>query len=267
VRKVTLTTEQKNFFWVEIGNEHLEETGQSRDGCSVPGGVNPATLASALDSLAQAPDDVVADWCEPDADLGKVNVLQYECDTLDDIGILYGEFDRLKSRDRSDVGRSLLATWSVCHGLSAKSVQELFRGFTAWAIDGSDRHAATPEAMATVMRTAHAALTEKVRDFLAKIRGLGQALVGHVFRRHVIAAMFETFNKVQGPSEEFWTAVAEGGTAGDDPRNVLRTALLKVKVAKIGGGGARGKVVAIASGEEIYRWCIHAWNRWRKGEK
>lgn len=48
--KPTLSAGVKAFFGVEIRNE-------------AQGGVQPATLASALDSLEQAPDDVVAEWC------------------------------------------------------------------------------------------------------------------------------------------------------------------------------------------------------------
>jgi len=40
-------------FAAEIANEHIEETGDSRDGSCSPGGANPATLASCLDSLDQ----------------------------------------------------------------------------------------------------------------------------------------------------------------------------------------------------------------------
>ncbi len=43
----------KRLFTAEIANEHIEETGNSRDGRSSPGGANPATLASCLDSLDQ----------------------------------------------------------------------------------------------------------------------------------------------------------------------------------------------------------------------
>jgi hypothetical protein len=40
-------------FECEIGNEHCEETGNSRDGMSSPGGDTPATLSSCLDSIEQ----------------------------------------------------------------------------------------------------------------------------------------------------------------------------------------------------------------------
>lgn len=43
----------RRLFEAEIDNEHLEETGQSRDGCSSPGGDNPATLGTTLDSIRQ----------------------------------------------------------------------------------------------------------------------------------------------------------------------------------------------------------------------
>jgi hypothetical protein len=45
-----LTNAQINFFEVEIRNEDQ-------------GGVSPATIDSALDSLIQAPPDVIVEWC------------------------------------------------------------------------------------------------------------------------------------------------------------------------------------------------------------
>ena len=50
-----LTDAQINFFEVEIANE-------------IHGGVSPATLDSAWDSLIQAPNDVIAEWCLEDSD-------------------------------------------------------------------------------------------------------------------------------------------------------------------------------------------------------
>lgn len=61
-----LSANLNRLFECEINNEHLEKTGQSRDGSSAPGGINPATLGSALDSVNQGLDldavnmDVVA---------------------------------------------------------------------------------------------------------------------------------------------------------------------------------------------------------------
>lgn len=54
VSKPKLTAAQINFFEVEIRNED-------------EGGVSPATLFSAYDSLVQAPDDVIESWCDDDA--------------------------------------------------------------------------------------------------------------------------------------------------------------------------------------------------------
>lgn len=51
--KPDLTVAQINFFEVEIRNEKH-------------GGISPATLASAMDSLLQAPADVIIEWCDDD---------------------------------------------------------------------------------------------------------------------------------------------------------------------------------------------------------
>jgi hypothetical protein len=50
---MTLTNAQINFFEVEIRNER-------------EGGVSPSTLGSACESLEQAPEDVIIDWCDDD---------------------------------------------------------------------------------------------------------------------------------------------------------------------------------------------------------
>lgn len=51
--KIEISEELESLFLDEIDNEHDEETGNSRSGSSSPGGVNPATLESTLDSLNQ----------------------------------------------------------------------------------------------------------------------------------------------------------------------------------------------------------------------
>lgn len=53
---MSLSKGLRRLFEVEIDNEHIEETGCSRSGNSYPGGANPATLESCLDSLEQGLD-------------------------------------------------------------------------------------------------------------------------------------------------------------------------------------------------------------------
>jgi hypothetical protein len=57
-KKVKLSNNITEFFYVELRNEE-------------DGGIWLSTLASALDSLEQAPDDVVAKWC------GEAGSIQY----------------------------------------------------------------------------------------------------------------------------------------------------------------------------------------------
>ncbi len=52
-RAAGISPELRRIFEIEIENEHLEETGSSRSGASSPGGANPATLGSVLDSIRQ----------------------------------------------------------------------------------------------------------------------------------------------------------------------------------------------------------------------
>lgn len=50
MRDIKISDALREFFWVEIRNEK-------------EGGVSPATLASALDSLEGTEDNVIAEWC------------------------------------------------------------------------------------------------------------------------------------------------------------------------------------------------------------
>jgi hypothetical protein len=52
--KLKLTLSHRNFFDVEIRNE-------------LSGGVSPATLDSAVESLEQAPNDLIVEWCDDEA--------------------------------------------------------------------------------------------------------------------------------------------------------------------------------------------------------
>jgi hypothetical protein len=83
--QINISDELRNFFLIEIDNEHDEETGNSRSGSSSPGGVSPATLGSATDSLHQAPDDVVAEWFGLETvDTEAINRISQELEDLID---------------------------------------------------------------------------------------------------------------------------------------------------------------------------------------
>jgi hypothetical protein len=62
--KEMLTNATVNFFQVEINNE-------------ADGGDSPSTLDSAVDSLQQAPDDVVVEWCNDDAVMDEKGVGEF----------------------------------------------------------------------------------------------------------------------------------------------------------------------------------------------
>jgi hypothetical protein len=59
-----LTNATVNFFEVEIRNEEN-------------GGISPSTLDSAWDSLAQAPDDVIIEWCDDDTVNDETGVKEF----------------------------------------------------------------------------------------------------------------------------------------------------------------------------------------------
>ncbi|MGH7175677.1 MAG: hypothetical protein ACREGR_04960 [Minisyncoccia bacterium] len=72
-----LTNAQINFFEVEIRNED-------------EGGDSPSTLRSAYDSLQQAPNDVIADWCNDDTVTNDEQAEDFVC-SVKNLMDKYGE--------------------------------------------------------------------------------------------------------------------------------------------------------------------------------
>lgn len=79
-----LTNACINFFEVEIRNEKQ-------------GGVSPATLGSALDSLDQAPDNIIEEWCSDDTVPGESGDAQEFYNYVKDLADRFGHHRTLES--------------------------------------------------------------------------------------------------------------------------------------------------------------------------
>lgn len=80
---VKLSEAMRNFFEVEVRNES-------------EGGESPATLRSAYDSLQQAPDDIIVEWCNDPTIQNSGHVLFF-CDDVYQLMMDLGEETTLAS--------------------------------------------------------------------------------------------------------------------------------------------------------------------------
>lgn len=192
-----------------------------------------------------------------------VTVLRYAAKTDHDMRRLYASIDRNKPRSKGNIIISYLYDTEEWAGFSKGEVRLLAEGLGLWLEasqfqrsmrDGDDR--------AYLLMTKHYEVGLKVGRFLQNSHGRDNR---HLFRSPVAAAMFATFDVSAAAALDFWNAVRDGTgfNIKTDPRLVLRNGLASASISK-GRGFAEGK--KSVSAEEMYRWCLQAWNNWRQNK-
>lgn len=191
-----------------------------------------------------------------------VQFIKYEAQTNHDMRILYSSIDRNAPRTKANVINSYIAGTKEYEGISQGTIKTLSEGLAFWLWESPDeRKTKDGDVISYLMKTEHYALCLSVAKFYLTHKG-----IKHLRRRPVSAALHGTFNKAIQKAEEFWDIVATGVgiTETGDPRLKLRNSLLQSSVDTGGGSRTQRKKV---TAEEMYRWCIYAWNAWRRDEK
>lgn len=191
----------------------------------------------------------------------KVREQVYRVKDTTQLANLYATFDT-GGRTSTHMDSVQLVNREFSSGLPVSFVQRLGSGlkFHLWESE-EHRRRVSPQQFASIVEQEHADLFKNGGKEITKICREDPSLR----KNAVIAAMFATFNKVHGPSIEFWSAVATGLglNVKTDARYRLRDQIPKMS-KKPGAGGSDPK--RILSPENQYRVCIAAWNKWRKGE-
>lgn len=196
---------------------------------------------------------------------GKSRYLKYDCDTLDDVRQLYSLYDRNKQRSRGNCVISNLYDTEEYKGVGQKTLQQLSTGLSFWLWESPTtrtRHDANE--VAHLLSVTHLPLAKHIVALLKEHGSLRSVEMAPFRRAAVIAAMFATFEAAPNKSVEFWNAVMTGLNLSErnDPRYKLRSALTGSSVQP--GNTSTKKQV---NQETMYRWCIFAWNAWRRGDK
>lgn len=190
----------------------------------------------------------------------QVHLMKYRCRTIEDVRVLYTTIDQGAARTKQHTIVAMLSGRQEFKTINKRILALLADGLSMWLYgvqhEGYKRKV---REIAQMLLTTHHELAIKVSDFLARSMESAQ---GHVRRGPVVAAMFETFSKVPTKAEEFWAAVRDGLgiTEKADPRKTLADGL---RNSSVEGRGINTKLKPV-SREAMYRWCIQAWNAWRK---
>jgi len=192
-----------------------------------------------------------------------VQLLRYNCETIQDARRLYASLDRGRPRGQNTVVQSHLLGTEEFEGYKSSQLSLLSQGLAFWMWDsmhtrglhgGDDRaYLLLKDYHKLALAVGNIIKQSKASDFK------------HMKRAPVVGAMFETFSKAPQIAHDFWLSVRDGVGIGDkeDPRWTLREYLKNTILSK-------SKVHAdlkIVTQEETYRACVHMWNAHRSGRR
>jgi len=189
----------------------------------------------------------------------NVREIKYRVDNEMQLKLLYSTYDRLKARTDGHLGKVQLVGTAVMEGISTSLISKLMSGLKFWYFQSeSDRRRVSPEQMSAVVQNELPELWRSVGMCLQEYTSEHK----HLTRFPVISAMFSTFDKVPTVAAEFWNPVGSGIglERKTDPRLKLRDMLMQASLKATQGGKD------YVPPETMYRMCVQAWNRWRKGE-
>ncbi|MFT5849426.1 MAG: hypothetical protein ACI9H6_000234 [Patiriisocius sp.] len=177
---------------------------------------------------------------------------------------LYARIDRGAARTNTHVTHSILVGTADFDSFSKRVVKLLPMGLAFYLHENTNkRKLFGGESAALAVQSEYLALSKQVGSFMGGLN-YRPSHHGHVFKSPVVAAMFATYAVDPEDAEVFWKAVATGVgfESEDEPASRLNRLL---QTSTVGGGYQYRSVKTNIGAEEIFRACLHAWNRYRQG--
>jgi hypothetical protein len=195
----------------------------------------------------------------------RMDLFEYEADTLEELHALYAAFDRNKARSKRVVVSVQLKASDRFRSFSPTTLKLLPPGYAMYKWPAvTDRRAKDGEAVANAILCEDRELALRIGRML---NPLSRTAHGHLLRAPVIGAMFLTTERDAGDAAKFWESVASGVgfERADDPRNRLRSELLRMSIPS--SLSTHGSSKRHVSSEYMLRACLVCWNAWRGGRE
>lgn len=197
--------------------------------------------------------------------LKGVNLLTFSVENEAQLRALYARIDRGNARTNNDVSLSILFGTESFQGVSKLVLKLLPVGLALMKFEESTRYQFySGEPAANDVQGEYLETSKAICDFIGRLNYRPDHH-GHMFRGSVVAALYATFAVDQEDAEKFWQAVATGVgfESESEPAARLRQTLKSINIS--GGANLRG-YKSVLNNEDVYRACLHAWNRYREGK-
>lgn len=193
-----------------------------------------------------------------------VNLMIYECETVEDARRLYASLDRGRPRGQGTVVNSLMLGTDEFAGVPGSVLKLVASGLGFWKWEKSHTRALHGgDDLAYVMLREELKVSQQVCAFIQEAK---TKEFHHLKRSPVVAAMLATFHKHPGAAHEFWSCVKDGLNMTDkaDPKYCLRDWLLRASLSR---HQTEAKGTFIVNQEQMYRTCLVYWNAYRKNKQ
>ncbi len=184
----------------------------------------------------------------------------YECESKDDLALLYSQFDSvLSSRTTNDIARTALNRLSV--SWHERTVQLMVQAL-AFVQNGSKFRNMSRDQKVFLLERSHIPAGNFIEKlFFGAVKG--QPSPRHMMSIPIVAAMLETYAKNPADAVKFWTSVRDGDSlVVDSPEFKLREYLKTGSYAKNKRFGTNSLLI-----REAYVKARHAWNAYRSGTR
>lgn len=184
--------------------------------------------------------------------------IKYRCATKYDLRQLYASYDRGKARSGRHIAMSYLGGAEEFRDLQSRAIHALVSGLGLYLWPKNEMNKHDADERSYLLLSEHHDVGVKISNFMRAHFGRDERMF---FRSAVVSAMFYTFKKAAGASDEFWGRVVSGVGADSkgDPALRLRNYLLRIA----GRLGTTNEKIA-ATDEIILRACLLAWNAYRE---
>ena len=200
----------------------------------------------------------------------KVRVRTWRIATENGLRILYGALDRSKPRDAAVVTNTYLVGQPGLEDLSKIDLRNLVNAYICFR-HGCSNHGKNgvrykAEEYAHLLQTEERTATMFVVALMRTLKGKNP-----LRRAPVLGAVFATCKVHPQLAGEFWRVVNDGpATEAGDPRLVLRYALQRHTCSgnlRLSGRNAVKMAPQHVASEEVYQWCLLAWNAYIEDKK
>lgn len=187
----------------------------------------------------------------------NVMVDEWACDTMDDMAMLFGQYDRPESsRTMGDILNANKSINPTVANIRLRHVQQITAGISFYLINYEKNKTVQQQDIDNRSRLVH-----EYAEFIAWCSPLASHRV--LDRVPVFAAIFGTYKRDPDAAMEFWSNV--GGNSHESkthPSSGLHLFLLQLS----GSGKSRNdNAERTWSSIAIFTKCIHAWNAAREG--